>query len=255
MMTANANGTPSVTRVPAMQLTGVHAYYGRSHVLHGVDLAVASGEVTCMFGRNGVGKTTTLACAMGLLRIAEGVIEIGGQTIRPRDPHRVAKHGVTLVPEGRWIFTSLTVEENLRLAWRLGRQRPDYGLDDAYAYFPDLKTKRAARAGQLSGGQQQMLALGRALVTGPDVVLLDEPTQGLAPQYVEMVMEYVRLLRSRGVSVLLVEQNLHVALPVADHVVLMDHGHVGFAGTAQELASNEYLLERYLSISSATNTI
>ncbi|MGO9955104.1 MAG: ATP-binding cassette domain-containing protein [Solirubrobacteraceae bacterium] len=222
-------------------LSDVHTFYGSSHVLHAVDLVARAGAVSSVLGRNGAGKTTTLASVMNLMRPRSGSIRLGQRELTGLSTHAVAALGVGLVPEDRWVFPDLTVEENLRVA---GGSRAS--LDEAYTEFPVLAERRRAKGSQLSGGQQQMLALARALVRDPRAVLLDEPTQGLSPQYVEIVIGYIRRLRERGVTVVLVEQSLDVVAAVSDTVYLMSDGRIGAQLTADELAGHEALIQEYL---------
>jgi branched-chain amino acid transport system ATP-binding protein len=211
-------------------LRDVHSYYGSSHVLHGVSLTARQGQVTGVLGRNGAGKTTTMATITGLVRARSGSIRLGERELAGRPAHVVAGLGVALVPEHRWVFPDLTVEENLRVA--AGSRG---NLREAYLEFPALAERRQAKGSQLSGGQQQMVALARTLVRGAQVVLLDEPTQGLSPMYVEVVVGYVRRLRERGVTVVLVEQNIDVVAAVADTVYLMRDGEIAAEIPAAEL--------------------
>ena len=211
-------------------LRDVHTCYGSSQVLHGVSLTARQGQVTSILGRNGAGKTTTLATVMNLVQARSGSIRLGPRELTGSSTHAVAGLGIALVPENRWVFPDLTVEENLRVA--AGRRAP---LDEAYAEFPVLAERREAKGSELSGGQQQMLALGRALVRGARVILLDEPTQGLSPAYVDVVIGYIRRLRERGVTVVLVEQSIDVVAAVADTVYLMRDGQIDAELAAAEL--------------------
>jgi len=229
--------------VPAddLVLRGVHTCYGSSHVLHGVSLTARQGQVTSILGRNGAGKTTTLATVMNLVPARSGSIRLGGRELAGTSTHAVAGLGVALVPEDRWVFGELTVEENLRIA--AGPRGP---LREAYAEFPVLAERRQAKGSELSGGQQQMLALARTLVRGARVVLLDEPTQGLSPAYVEVVLGYVRRLRERGVTVVLVEQSIDVVAAVADTVYLMRDGQITAELAAAELDRDNALVAESL---------
>lgn len=229
--------------VPAddLVLRGVHTCYGSSHVLHGVSLTARQGQVTSILGRNGTGKTTTLATVMNLVRARSGSIRLGRRELAGNSTHAVAGLGVALVPEDRWVFGELTVEENLRVA--AGSRGP---LREAYAEFPVLAERRQAKGSELSGGQQQMLALARTLVRDARVVLLDEPTQGLSPAYVEVVLGYIRRLRERGVTVVLVEQSIDVVAAVADTVYLMRDGQITAELTAAELDRDNALVAESL---------
>lgn len=217
----------------ALVLEGIQAYYGRSHVLHGVGLEVGEGELVALLGRNGAGKTTTLKAALGLLPPRAGRVLVFGQEATRLPPHRVALLGVGYVPEGRRIFPYLTVEENLRLT--LGRRPGPFDLERVYALFPRLRERRAHLGRQLSGGEQEMLAIARALLLNPRLLLLDEPSQGLAPLVVRQVAETLKALKGEGVSILLAEQNAHLALGLADRVYVLDDGRVVHAGPASEL--------------------
>ncbi len=224
-----------------LTLTGVSSFYGSSHVLHGVTLVAPQGEVTSVLGRNGAGKTTALATIMNLVQARSGSIRLGQHELIGRSTHAVAKLGISLVPESRWVFPDLTVEENIRLA---AGGKPN--VDQAYAEFPALAERRHAKGSQLSGGQQQMVACARALVRDPSVVLLDEPTQGLSPHYVEVVIAYIGRLRERGVTVVLVEQSLDVVAAVSDTVYLMTDGRISAQIAGGALADNDELVRRHL---------
>jgi branched-chain amino acid transport system ATP-binding protein len=229
--------------VPAddLILRDVHAYYGSSHVLHGVSLTARQGQVSGVLGRNGAGKTTTLATIMNLVHARSGSIRLGQRELAGSSTHAVAELGIALVPENRWVFGDLTVEENLRVA--AGSRAP---LRDAYAEFPVLAERRQAKGSELSGGQQQMLALARALVRGARVVLLDEPTQGLSPAYVDVVIDYIRRLRERQVTVVLGEQSLDVVAAVADTVYLMRDGEIAAELAVAELDRESALVQESL---------
>jgi ABC-type branched-subunit amino acid transport system ATPase component len=231
----------AVTPGEDLVLRDVHAYYGSSHVLHGVSLTARQGQVSGILGRNGAGKTTTLATVMHLVRARSGSIRLGPRELMGSSTHAIAGLGISLVPENRWVFPDLTVEENLRVA--AGPRAP---LDEAYAEFPVLAERRQAKGAELSGGQQQMLALARTLVRGARVVLLDEPTQGLSPAYVEVVIGYIRRLRERDVTVLLVEQSIDVVAAVADAVYLMRDGEIAAALTPAELGRDNVLVQESL---------
>jgi branched-chain amino acid transport system ATP-binding protein len=227
-------------------VTGLHAYYGDSHVLQGVDLDVAAGEAVALIGRNGAGKTTTIASIAGFLRPRGGSVHVHGADLTGAAPHRVARAGVALVPQGRRIFSDLTVGENLVVA---ARPVPN-GWDEARVFdlFPILSRRRAVRGDQLSGGEQQMLAIARALVRNPTLLLLDEPSEGLAPKLVEQVGEILARVRATGLALLLVEQNLGLATRVGQRVLVMNKGTIVFGGTAAELAADRDVETRYLGV-------
>jgi len=231
---------------PALAIHGLHAYYGESHVLQGVDLEVAAGEAVSLIGRNGAGKTTTIAAIAGFLRPRGGSVHVNGADLTDTPPHQVARAGVALVPQGRRIFGDLSVGENIAVA---ARPAPN-GWDEARVLdlFPILARRRALRGNQLSGGEQQMLAIARALMRNPTVLLLDEPSEGLAPKLVEQVGEVLQRLRATGLAILLVEQNLGLATTVGQRVLVMNKGTVVFAGTAAELAAHRDVEARYLGV-------
>jgi branched-chain amino acid transport system ATP-binding protein len=231
---------------PALAVRGLHAYYGESHVLQGVDVEVARGEAVSLIGRNGAGKTTTIASIAGFLRPRSGSVRVHGADVTGAAPHHVARAGVSLVPQGRRIFSDLTVAENLAVA---ARPTPD-GWDEpkVLELFPVLARRRAVRGDQLSGGEQQMLAIARALMRNPSLLLLDEPSEGLAPKLVEQVGEILTRVRATGLALLLVEQNLGLATTVGQRVLVMNKGTIVFAGTPAELAANRDVETRYLGV-------
>ncbi len=217
----------------ALEADGLETFYGKSHVLHGVGLAVQEGEIVAVLGRNGAGKTTTLRSLLGLTPARQGVVRILGETTTRWPPFRIAALGVGYVPEGRRIFTNLTVEENLKVP----RQRHgEWTIPRVYDLFPRLRERASNRGSQLSGGEQEMLAIGRALLLNPRLLLLDEPSQGLAPRVVKDLFAVVASVRAQGVSVLLVEQKVQAALEIADRVYVMDDGRVAFEGAAGDFA-------------------
>ena len=230
-----------------LELDGVHAYYGDSHVLHGVSLRVARGEVACLLGRNGAGKTTTVLAIMGYLEPRPGRIEYDGKSLAGLPPHRIARMGFGFVPQERGIFPSLTVEENMTVAARRGDDGR-WDLEKAFGLFPRLRERRRNLGFQLSGGEQQMLSIARALMLNPKLILLDEPSEGLAPIIVEEIVTVLRSLKKEGLSVLLIEQNLRVALDLGDRHYVMSKGEVRFVGTSAELEGNERVLSEYLSV-------
>lgn len=219
-----------------LEAEGLHAFYGKSHILHGVSLAVRAGEIVTLLGRNGAGKTTLLKSLVGLLRPRHGSISFFGKVTTGFPPYRVASLGVGYVPEGRRVFSSLTVEENLKVPLeRLGH----WDIGRVYGLFPRLAERSESLGRQLSGGEQEMLAIARALLLNPRLLLLDEPSQGLAPLVVRDVFNVIREARTSGMSILLVEQNVRAALEVADRTYLIDNGRIVFEGAAAELARNE----------------
>ncbi len=220
----------------ALAAEGLHAYYGKSHILHGVDIEVAEGKITALLGRNGAGKTTTLRSLMGLTPARSGRITIFGQDTTRWPPNRVAASGVGYVPEGRRVFANLSVEENLKTP--LERAGP-CTIARAYQLFPRLSERRRNRGRQLSGGEQEMLAIARALMLNPRLLMLDEPSQGLAPLVVAEVFRIVAAMRDEGISILLVEQNALMSLEIADHAYVIDNGAIVHSGPARELARDE----------------
>ena len=220
----------------ALIADGLHTYYGKSHILHGVSLEAAEGQVTALLGRNGAGKTTTLRSLMGLTPPREGHVKIFGAETTGWPSFRVAALGVGYVPEGRKIFPNLTVEENLLVP--LERSGP-WTLASIYQLFPRLEERKSNKGRQLSGGEQEMLSIARALLLNPKLLILDEPSQGLAPLIVREVFRIVTKMRAEGISVLLVEQNVRMSLEVADHAYVLDDGQVVYSGTAHDLAADE----------------
>jgi branched-chain amino acid transport system ATP-binding protein len=231
---------------PILELRALKAFYGQSEVLHGIDIAVEQGGMAVLLGANGAGKTTTLRAICGMVR-SEGEILFGGQPIRQRSSEQVAGLGVAHVPEGRGTFVGLTVEENLRLGAYTRARNPHDGLQRMYGYFPILAERRRQQAGSLSGGEQQMLAIARALMMAPRLLVLDEPSFGLAPRIVEDIFTIVeRIRREDGVSVLLVEQNANLALELADYAYLIETGSVVASGTAKALSDDPQIRRSYL---------
>ena len=225
-------------------LRDVTAFYGRSQVLHGIDLDVPDGKTIAVLGRNGVGKTTMLRAIVGLVD-RKGRIELEGRDITKASTHQIARAGVQLVPENRGIFAALTVEENLRLAARPGAQ---WSVDRVLETLPRLADRRRNYGDRLSGGEQQMLAIARALVAGPKLLLLDEPSEGLAPVIVEQIADIVRLAAQEGVSVLLVEQRLDLCLALADHLYVLETGAVVFEGSVGQFEADPSIKNRYLTL-------
>jgi branched-chain amino acid transport system ATP-binding protein len=220
----------------ALRAMGLNTYYGKSHILHGVGLELAEGQVVTLLGRNGAGKTTTMRSLMGLTPARSGTVQVLGQDCTTWPPYRIAALGVGFVPEGRRVFANLSVEENLKVPL----QRPGpWSIERVYQLFPRLAQRRANRGRQLSGGEQQMLAIARALLLNPKILLLDEPSQGLAPKIVQEVFQVITTLRKEGISILLVEQNVRAAVQIADVAFVLDDGRVVYQGPAAELAVDE----------------
>ena len=230
-----------------LELIDIDTYYGESHILRGVSLNVGAGEVICLLGRNGAGKTTTIQTIMGYLKPRSGRIVHDGREISALPPHAIARLGFGLVPQERGIFPSLTVRENLTVFAR-AKKSSRWTLDRIYQLFPVLQARDRNRGFQLSGGEQQMLSIARALMLNPSLMLLDEPSEGLAPLIVREIIEVVRGLKHEGLAILLVEQNLHTALAVGDRHHVMNKGEICFTGTSSELENNEVVLRNYLSV-------
>lgn len=231
---------------PLLEVSELHAWYGESHVLHGVDLSVNEGEMVCILGRNGMGKTTTLRTIMGILRKRTGQITFAGRDLISVPLHKTAHAGLGFVPEERGIFASLSVEENLMLPPKVA----DGGMsvDEIFALFPNLKERRNSQGTKLSGGEQQMLAMARILRTGARCLLLDEPTEGLAPVIINAIGDVLRQLKQRGMTVVLVEQNFQFAAKVADRFYLMDHGRMKVEFPVSDLPRQTGLLHRELGV-------
>ena len=228
-----------------LEVRSVDAFYGLGHILHGLSLGVGEGEVVALLGRNGAGKTTTLRCITGLTPPRKGEIRYKGRSIAGAEPHRISQMGIALVPETRGIFSYLTCQENLAIARRAGSR---WQMDTVLERFPRLKERLANKGRELSGGEQQMLAIARALLTGPELLLLDEPSQGLAPLVVTAVMDTIRSLKAERVSMLLVEQNAEMALRLADRVYVIDHGMVVFEGSPEALRADQQVTSTYLGV-------
>lgn len=231
-----------------LNVQGVHAYYGNIHVLKGVSFSVGKGEIVALVGANGAGKTTTLRAISGLLRLQQGLIELSGERIDHLPPHEIVRRGIAHVPEGRRIFSRLTVLENLELGAFARRDGKAIGgdLDGVFRLFPRLKERRNQVAGTLSGGEQQMLAIGRALMARPKLLLLDEPSMGLAPILVETIFEVIEDINRQGTTILLVEQNAMMALEVAHRGYVMQMGRIVLQGSAAELKQDETVKKLYL---------
>jgi len=234
-----------------LTLKEVHAYYGKSHVLHGVNFDVHGGEIVALLGRYGSGRSTTVKAIMGLVDCA-GSVQFKGQEVLGQKAFEIAHAGIGYVPENRDIFPTLTVQQNLLLGQKGGKKKGKDGqrwsFDDMYKMFPRLKERQHTEAGVLSGGEQQMLTLCRTLMGEPELIMIDEPTEGLAPKIVELVAGYLRELKRRGISVLLVEQKLTIALEVADRCLVMGHGQIVFEGTPAELRANGDIRKEWLEV-------
>jgi branched-chain amino acid transport system ATP-binding protein len=228
-------------------LENVHAHYGDSHILRGVSLEVKPGEVVCLLGRNGAGKTTTIHTTMGYLRPRPGRIVYDGRDISALPPHAISRLGIGFVPQERGIFPSLTVAENLTVFARHG-PHSQWTLTRVFELFPVLQARAKNLGFQLSGGEQQMLSIARALMLNPSLLLLDEPSEGLAPMIVKQIIEALKSLKQEGLSILLVEQNLRAALALGDRHHILSKGEICFTGTSSELEGNEPILRRYLSV-------
>ena len=230
-----------------LRLDGIHCYYGDVHVLKDVSLQLSPGEILCLLGRNGAGKTTTLRTIMGLVKPRSGRIALDGRELTGLRPHEIPRFGIGYVPQGRRIFPFLTVGENLKMGLLL-KGSGDEALDWVLDLFPALRPRLRQRAGTLSGGEQQMLATARALCTGPKVLLMDEPSEGLMPTLIRRLLDTIRALKVRQVGVLLVEQKIDLALRVADRVALLENGSIRYESTPEALASNPEVLLRYLGV-------
>lgn len=233
-----------------LSLTNIHTYYGESHVLRGLSLAVKPGTVVALLGRNGMGKTTTIRSITGLTPPRSGSITFKGENITGLRPHEIARRGIGLVPQGRVIFPSLSVEENLKVAARSGNGG-GWTLQRVYELFPILKERAGFKGNLLSGGQQSLLAIGRALMTNADLLLMDEPSEGLSPTAVNHVTEVIATLKQGGQSILLVEQHLPMALAVADYIYIISKGEVVHEATPAELEHDDTVLSRHLGVGEA----
>ena len=238
-----------MAEAPMIEVNGLHSYYGRAHILDGVSFAIGRGEVVALLGRNGAGKTTTLKSIIGLVQPAAGKIMFDGAAVAGLAPHEICRRGLGYVPEERRIFPGLTVMENLEV----GRQPPRDGNEAwtperLFALFPNLAEMRDRPGGRMSGGEQQMLTIARTLMGNPRAILLDEPSEGLAPVIVEQMAETVRELKAEGVTVLLSEQNLHFARAVADRATIIEKGRIRYDGDMQELAVDEEVRSAYLTV-------
>ena len=235
--------------IEMLKLQDLHAYYGKSHVLHGVSFEVGAGEIVALLGRNGSGRSTTAKAIMGLVH-AEGALHWKGQDILRRKAYEIAHLGIGYVPENREIFPKLTVHQNLLLGQKgkAAAKKSRWSFDDMYTMFPRLKERQHNEAGVLSGGEQQMLTLCRTLMGDPDLIIIDEPTEGLAPKIVELVGQYLKRLKDRGVSVLLIEQKLTIAMAISDRALVMGHGSIVFDGTPDSLRADAATRKEWLEV-------
>jgi branched-chain amino acid transport system ATP-binding protein len=230
-----------------LKIENLHAFYGKSHVLHGVTFDVAPGEIVALLGRNGSGRSTTAKAIMGLVE-CQGRIDWKGQAIQGKKAFQIAHQGLGYVPENREIFPKLTVHQNLQLGQKRSGKNGRWSFEDMFNMFPRLKEREHTEAGVLSGGEQQMLTLCRTLMGDPDLIIIDEPTEGLAPKIVELVGQFLQSLKTRGVSVLLIEQKLTIAMNISDRALVMGHGSIVFEGTPDELRANNYIRKEWLEV-------
>ena len=230
-----------------LKIENLHAYYGKSHVLHGINFEVGASEIVALLGRNGSGRSTTAKAIMGLVD-GRGSIVWNSQEVLGQKAFEIAHLGLGYVPENRDIFPNLTVHQNLLLGQKRGAKNSRWSFDDMYQMFPRLKEREHTEAGFLSGGEQQMLTLCRTLMGDPDLIIIDEPTEGLAPKIVDLVAEYLRELKRRGVSVLLIEQKLTIAMQISDRCLVMGHGSIVFQGTPEALRSDAYIRKEWLEV-------
>ena len=232
-----------------LEIEHLHTYYGESHILQGVDLCVTKAQCVAVLGRNGAGKTTTLRSILGLTPARRGRVVFNGIDITRLPTHRIVKSGIAFVPEDRGIFPTVTVEEHLAIAHGASKHRPRRKpVEYVFEIFPRLAERRSSLGGQLSGGEQQMLAIGRALVAGPDLMILDEPSEGLAPVIIEKLEAVLKDIKASGTAILLVEQNYHLAIQLADRAYVLSQGRVQFAGDTQSLIANDDIRRTYLSV-------
>jgi len=232
-----------------LEINGLHAHYGKSHILHGVDISIPEASIVSLLGRNGSGRSTTLKAIMGLVPPSAGSVRLAGKDLAHLRPFDICRQGIGFVPEERLVFPNLTVADNLVM----GMQQPvsgiaNWSIGEMYSFFPRLKERHTVRAGYLSGGEQQMLTICRSLLGNPRVLLIDEPTEGLAPKIVEVVMEVILEIARRGVAVMLVEQKLTIALKVAAQVMVMGHGKIVFCGTPNELSDRPDVRRDWLEV-------
>jgi branched-chain amino acid transport system ATP-binding protein len=244
---ASVDAADATSVPPMLKVENLHAFYGKSHVLHGVSFEVGEGEIVALLGRNGSGRSTTAKAVMGMVD-CHGHVQWKGQEIVGRKPYEIAHLGLGYVPENRDIFPKLTVQQNLMLGQKKAGQVGRWSFEDMYRLFPRLKEREHTEAGVLSGGEQQMLTLCRTLMGDPDLIIIDEPTEGLAPKIVELVAEYLQALKKRGISVLLIEQKLTIAMSISDRALVMGHGSIVFQGTPQGLQGDAYTRKEWLEV-------
>jgi branched-chain amino acid transport system ATP-binding protein len=230
-----------------LHVSNLHAFYGKSHVLHGVNLGIRQGEIVSLLGRNGSGRSTTAKAIMGLVDCKGSIVWQGKESLG-RKAYEIAHLGIGYVPESRDIFPKLTVYQNLLMGQKRGQKNPRWTFEDMYKMFPRLKEREHTEAGVLSGGEQQMLTLCRTLMGDPDLIIIDEPTEGLAPKIVELVAQYLQTLRQRGISVLLIEQKLTIAMHISDRCLVMGHGHIVFDGTPDQLKADQAVRKEWLEV-------
>ena len=230
-----------------LHVRDLHAYYGKSHILHGVSFEVKAGEIVSLLGRNGVGRSTTIKAIMGDVP-PQGSILFKGEEIAGFKPHEIARRGLGYVPENRDIFPALTVRENLFLGQKKANSTGRWSMQDMFDIFPRLQERADTPAGVLSGGEQQMLTLARTLMGDPDLIMIDEPTEGLAPKIVELVGQYLRTLKDKGISVLLIEQKLTIAMQISDRALVMGHGSIVFDGTPDSLRADASTRKEWLEV-------
>jgi branched-chain amino acid transport system ATP-binding protein len=231
-----------------LQLVDIHTYYGRSYVLQGVSIEVKSSSVVALLGRNGMGKTTTIHSIIGFTPPQRGKVIFKERDITGFSPHLIARMGMSLVPQGKGIFASLSVKENLTMASRGRKKKTEWNLEKVYSLFPILKDRSRLNATLLSGGEQQMLAIARSLMTNPELILMDEPSEGLSPIMVQHVGDFINQFHSSGLSILLVEQNLNLALAVADYIYILSQGTIVYGCTPDELHKDEMIKTKYLGV-------
>ena len=230
-----------------LEIKELHAYYGQSHILQGVNLKVEKGEIVSLLGRNGVGRSTTCKTIMGLVP-PQGSILYQGHEIAGLKPHLIARQGIGFVPEDRWIFPGLTVLQNLELGLKGRRDKGRWSFEDVFRLFPKLGERSNVNGGLISGGEQQMLTICRTLMGDPDFIMIDEPTEGLAPMMVELVRELIEEIARRGISVLLVEQKLNIALKISQRIYIMGHGQIVFEGTPDDLSADQSVRKEWLEV-------